>query len=899
MPPPVFISYARTASTAHVQALAAQLGDLAFVDTEAIEDGDKFPTRILDGVLDALVVVIFATAAYYERRFCRLEMRLALAGGDATSSHLVIALGEGSSALLDTMPEAVASQSWPPAEATRRLEELVRQRLVSRLARPSRTFTKEEAQKLAAVFLEESNMPEPKSLHGILCSLPQGVAGQSIGSRFVGRIGDLRRIHQILSEGTGLRTRLIGRITAGGGFGKTRLVTEYLHRYGPRYYPGGLFWVNAASGSIDDEYWRILSALDAAVPDIATMREQGRDIRRELERALRRIDRPALYVVDNIPEAARGEDAAPIGDFCPALGAVTVLATSRQDTREEGVQTISVDTLGRNAAILLLTDNVPAGSGLPWTDWSRIAGWVGDLPLALDLLNRCLALNSLYPEDLLKRVNSPAEPASTTAELDRLREALRGQVPRDAVRGITEAFEISAEKLSDSAQVVAAILAQLAPAPIPKAFLDVLPGEWASPAVRTALHSRHFVTSGSDLSFGSMHRLMAAFLHSVTGEQLPDLLSIACAGLLLVMTEARCSDPQQWRLMNLFRPHAEALFGRLTAVKCDQARLTELGLRVAGLVSAQGDFARARRLEERVREIRMRLLGEEHPDTLTATSNLASSLKAQGDLAGARRLQEWVLEVRRRVLGEEHLATLTSMNNFASTLRMQGDYVQARQLQERALELKTRLLGEENVDTLMTMNNLALTLSEQGEYETARRLQERVLEIRRQHLGEEHPATLRAGGNLASTMQRQGDLAGARRLEEHVLEVMSRVLGEEHPHTLTAMGNLASTLGAQSDHAGARRLKERVLEVMSRVLGEEHPDTLTAMANLGVTLLEIGEYVIALPLLLKCLTGKRKVLGDHHSDTIATAKVLAHAAAEVQRRFGSEPEPDRDRGQGA
>ena len=77
---PVFISYARSASAAEARALADRLGDLAFIDTDDIEDGDNFPRHLLDGVLDARLVVIFATKSYSERRFCRLEMRLTLAG---------------------------------------------------------------------------------------------------------------------------------------------------------------------------------------------------------------------------------------------------------------------------------------------------------------------------------------------------------------------------------------------------------------------------------------------------------------------------------------------------------------------------------------------------------------------------------------------------------------------------------------------------------------------------------------------------------------------------------------------------------------------------------------------------------------------------------------------------
>ena len=59
-------------------------------------------------------------------------------------------------------------------------------------------------------------------------------------------------------------------------------------------------------------------------------------------------------------------------------------------------------------------------------------------------------------------------------------------------------------------------------------------------------------------------------------------------------------------------------------------------------------------------------------------NNLAQTLQAQGDLPGARKIQEQVLDASRRVLGGEHPDTLTSMNNLAGTLEAQGDLPGAR-----------------------------------------------------------------------------------------------------------------------------------------------------------------------------------------------------------------------------
>jgi hypothetical protein len=72
----------------------------------------------------------------------------------------------------------------------------------------------------------------------------------------------------------------------------------------------------------------------------------------------------------------------------------------------------------------------------------------------------------------------------------------------------------------------------------------------------------------------------------------------------------------------------------------------------------QGRFQEEEELEIQVLD--KRVLGVEHPDTLTATENLASTFRDQGRLQQAEELQL-------QVLGAEHLDTLTAMENLAET----------------------------------------------------------------------------------------------------------------------------------------------------------------------------------------------------------------------------------------
>jgi len=74
---------------------------------------------------------------------------------------------------------------------------------------------------------------------------------------------------------------------------------------------------------------------------------------------------------------------------------------------------------------------------------------------------------------------------------------------------------------------------------------------------------------------------------------------------------------------------------------------------------------------QRLAEQAGQLLGEEHPDTLTARANLAGSYRQAGRTADAITIEEKVVADSVRLLGEEYPDTLTALANLA------GSYWQA------------------------------------------------------------------------------------------------------------------------------------------------------------------------------------------------------------------------------
>ena len=69
-------------------------------------------------------------------------------------------------------------------------------------------------------------------------------------------------------------------------------------------------------------------------------------------------------------------------------------------------------------------------------------------------------------------------------------------------------------------------------------------------------------------------------------------------------------------------------------------------------------------------------------------SNLAAALSGQGKYVEAEQMQRQTLELRRKVLGREHPHTLTSMSDLAAALSGQGKYVEAEQMHRQTPELR-------------------------------------------------------------------------------------------------------------------------------------------------------------------------------------------------------------------
>ncbi|MFF9902895.1 tetratricopeptide repeat protein [Streptomyces olivaceus] len=129
--------------------------------------------------------------------------------------------------------------------------------------------------------------------------------------------------------------------------------------------------------------------------------------------------------------------------------------------------------------------------------------------------------------------------------------------------------------------------------------------------------------------------------------------------------------------------------------------------RVGISLTNAGLYQQAIEHDEKIASHSNAILGDDHPDTLTARNNLASSYSAAGRIQDALDLREQVLADCERILGDDHPDTLTARNNLAGSYSAAGRLQDALDLGERVLADCERILGDDHPDTLSARNNLA------------------------------------------------------------------------------------------------------------------------------------------------------------------------------------------------
>jgi Flp pilus assembly protein TadD len=130
-------------------------------------------------------------------------------------------------------------------------------------------------------------------------------------------------------------------------------------------------------------------------------------------------------------------------------------------------------------------------------------------------------------------------------------------------------------------------------------------------------------------------------------------------------------------------------------------------------------------------EICRRVLGPEHPSTLSATANLAIVFDLQGKESEAEPLFRQILEVGRRRLGPQHPFTLAVLAAMTFLYQHNGQYASAEKLAVETLAGRRQALGSQHQDTMASAADLALAYRSEGRFAEAEPLAREAVEFYR------------------------------------------------------------------------------------------------------------------------------------------------------------------------
>ena len=279
--------------------------------------------------------------------------------------------------------------------------------------------------------------------------------------------------------------------------------------------------------------------------------------------------------------------------------------------------------------------------------------------------------------------------------------------------------------------------------------------------------------------------------------------------------------------------------------------------------------------------LRRKVLGPEHPDTLASMLLLVNRMS---DRTEGYKLRAEVLRVRRKALGPEHPDTIMAMNYLAFSQRDLRRLDEALKLWEEVLRLSRKVLGPEHPDTIISLEDLGNSYCACDRREEGFGLLEQALALRRTVLGPRNIFTRNLTDNLVAAYVAFGRTDELLKLREEVLTLTRKVLGPEHPDTIMAMNYLAEAYFAAGRRDEALKLREEVLRLSRKVLGPEHPATLRAIDQLAEAYFATGRRDEALKLREEVLTLRRKVLGPEHPATLQAIDQLAEAYFATGRR---------------
>ncbi len=266
------------------------------------------------------------------------------------------------------------------------------------------------------------------------------------------------------------------------------------------------------------------------------------------------------------------------------------------------------------------------------------------------------------------------------------------------------------------------------------------------------------------------------------------------------------------------------------------------------------NYDKALEYHEKCLAIRLKTLGEEHPDVTVSYINIGSIWNYKGNYDKALEYHEKCLVIRSKILGGEHPAVATSFNNIGLSWNRKGNYDKALEYYEKCLAIRLKTLGGEHPSMATSYNNIGKVWDSKGENDKALEYYEKCLAILLKTLGGGHPNVATSYYNIGLSWNNKCNYDKALEYHEKCLAIRLKTLGGEHPNVATSYNNIGKVWKSKGEYDKALEYYEKCLVIELKTLGAEHPSLASSYNNIGDCLKNLEKYVLAIDVFNKGLS---------------------------------------------
>jgi tetratricopeptide (TPR) repeat protein len=618
-----------------------------------------------------------------------------------------------------------------------------------------------------------------------------------------------QKLNEIRSKQYNHRIALFGL----GGIGKTQLALEYTYRYKDEY--RSIFWISAAtSANLLGGYAEV-----AKTQHCSSRSGSPEDIAKS---ALNWFgaNENWLLIIDNL------DDIAVIDGFLPRSKSTghTLITTRNQNCEgipAEGFEVMtmttdeSVEFLLTRAKVEVVTPEVQAQA-------HQIVSELGNLPLAIEHAASYIIMSQNFENFLVVYRQSQKGLLFWMPDGNRTYNDTVGTTWRLSLDKLASISPVSIELIR--------LLVFLNPDEVMVEFLRIgasaLRGE-LNTVVRDRFRFQKCVFALQDFSLIrvwdsgkrlSIHRLVQTVIKAELDEnsRLVIMKDVVNLGLVVYPgTGGSVSENETavkvWRN---YGPQIISCFEQTNDSRLNKERHL-LGERVADAFSRHCYSADALRVWTETSNMKERVLGPEHEDTLDSRRHQAIELCSVGQALKAVDLLHEVLPLAKRTLGNNGGTTLDIMTALAGAYDSQGQYTTALDLYQKVYEISLRKLGHENSATMRRMEDLALTYNKKGDHLKAADLFQKLVDVQTRQYGPDDRETLWSMAHLADVYENLCHYDKAVDLYETVYARMDATL-----LTYTSLvDGLANAYSHKGEYRKAVALREEILGLRTREFG--------------------------------------------------------------------------------